>query len=139
MTRHSAPTCAAVLTKMCPHPGDSPGYPSVFQECWRPPFMCHWLLGNSHTDIVRGTVPCTLSRCTTTTTTTTTSCSQVTCGFRCLRNATVHSPTSLPNCWHHHNEEACNDLVGYENGKGLFPCSLARPSLVCQANSATPC
>ena len=45
-------------------------------------------------------LPYTLSRCTTTTTTTTTSCSQVTCGFRCLRNATVHSPTSLPNCWY---------------------------------------
>ena len=155
--RYSAPTGAAVLTKWCTRPGDSTGYVITGLEGRVQVLMTDLLpqyfknVGVHHscatgysatptvTSCAEPGLPYTLSRCTTTTTTTTTSCSQVTCGFRCLRNATVHSPTSLPNCWYHHNEEACNDLVGYENGKGLFPCSLARPSLVCRANSATPC
>ena len=84
-------------------------------------------------------LPYILSGCKTTTTTTTTSCSQVTCGLRCLSNATVNNHTTLPNCWYHNGKEACNDLVGYDHGTGPFPCSLLRPSLECRANLSTPC
>ena len=149
--------CGCTPSKWCTRPSDSTGYVITGFEGGKQVLMTDLLpqyfekvgiyhscaTGYSGTPTVTSCaepgLPYTLSGCTTTTTTTTTSCSQVTCGFRCLRNATVHSPTSLPNCWYHHNQEACNDLVGYENGKRLFPCSLARPSLMCRANSATPC
>ena len=144
-------------TKWCTRPSDSTGYditgfegevkvlmtdllPQYFEKVGIKHSCSTGYLGTpTVTSCAEDGLPYTLSGCTTTTTTTTTSCSQVRCGLRCLWNATANSQTTLPNCWYHSGMDACNDLVGYENGKGPCPCSLERPSLMCRANSATPC